>query len=184
MERTLKPWAGEPLLGKWNLLQRQINIFWISCIDVKTIIYAYRRHLAGQKGALQPVLCGQGQAGSVWSLCEPLPRPSLRSGTILAALGSSPVSENMEGEMGRGAQPWLGAEEQPRWTPSSVRDHLQLGWDFVVPGLLDCSLQPPPPAGCCYSGCFLHPSPAPSQLFSLFYFPLSDHGLTLPHPRA
>lgn len=38
----------------------------------------------------------------------------------------------MEGEMGRGAQPWLGAEEQPAWTASSVREHLQLGWDFLL----------------------------------------------------
>lgn len=65
--------------------------------------------------------------------------------------------------------------------------HLESGtsssWDGTscFSGLPDSSLQPPP-AGSCYSGCFLHPSPAPSKLFSLFYFFLSD--LTIPHPRA
>lgn len=74
-------------------------------MGVRKIISADRRQLAGQKGALQRVLCGQGQAVSVGSLCEPLPRPSPRSGTILTALGSSPLSGNTGGETGRGAQP-------------------------------------------------------------------------------
>lgn len=42
-------------------------------------------------------------------------------------------------------------------------------WDRTCcfAGLLDSSLQPPP-AGSCYSRCFLHPSPVPSKLFFLF----------------
>lgn len=58
-------------------------------------------------------------------------------------------------------------------------------WDgtFCFSGLLDSSLQPSP-AGSCYSSSFLHPSPAPSNLFSLFCFALSDPGLTIPHPGA
>lgn len=132
VKQTLKPWAGQPSSGKWNLLQCQINIFCINCIGARTIIYADRRQLAGQKGALQRVLCRQGPAGPAGSLCEPLPRQSPRSGTILAALGSSPLSGNMRGEMGRGAQPWLGAEEQRVCTASGVRDHLQLGQDLLL----------------------------------------------------
>lgn len=45
-----------------------------------------------------------------------------------------------EGEMGRGAQLWLGAEEQPAWTTFSVRDQLQTFCFSVLP---DSSLQPP-----------------------------------------
>lgn len=51
-----------------------------------------------------------------------------------------PLSGNMEGEMGRGTQLWLGAEEQPAWTTSSVRDQLQTFCFSVLP---NSSLQPP-----------------------------------------